>query len=205
MSLATSKSDAARMPFRTALETLHGLRTNEIIVSTMGSAREWPKLSQHPLDFQYLPSAMGHAPMVALGLALAQPERHVICLNGDGCMLMGLSSLVSVVAAGATNFTLIVFDNGLYEVTGGQPTAAAAYEGSRPCDFTGLARAAGFPTSLVFDDAAAWNRGAAEVLRMPGPRFVQLSVADVGTEYHLPPPSPARERVAAFQAALVNK
>lgn len=193
------------MPFRAALETLKELRTEEIVVSTMGSAREWPKLSQHPLDFQYLPSAMGHAPMVALGLALAQPERHVICLNGDGCMLMGLSSLVSVVAAGVKNYTLIVFDNGLYEVTGGQPTAAAAYEGPRPCDFTALARAAGFPTSLVFDEAGAWQRAAAEVLRMPGPRFVQLSVADVGTEYHLPPPSPARERVAAFQAALVDK
>jgi thiamine pyrophosphate-dependent acetolactate synthase large subunit-like protein len=197
-------TDTARMPFRTALETLHELRTNEIVVATMGSAREWPKLSQHPLDFQYLPSAMGHAPMVALGLALAQPERQVICLNGDGCMLMGLSSLVSIVAAGATNYTLIVFDNGLFEVTGGQPTAAAAYDGPHPCDFTGLARAAGFPTSLVFDDAAAWRRAAPEVLRMPGPRFVQLSVADVGTEYHLPPPSPARERVAAFQAALAK-
>lgn len=198
------KTDAARMPFRAALETLKELRTDEIVVATMGSAREWPKLSQHPLDFQYLPSAMGHAPMVALGLALAQPERHVICLNGDGCMLMGLSSLVSIVAAGVKNYTLIVFDNGLYEVTGGQPTAAAAYAGPLPCDFTGLARAAGFPTSLVFDDAAAWQRAAVDVLRMPGPRFVQLSVADVGTEYHLPPPSPARERVAAFQAALTK-
>src|SRR6187402_1943570 len=122
---ATSTTTAARMPFRSALEPLHEARTGEIVVATMGSAREWPKLSQHPLDFQYLPSAMGHAPMVALGLALAQTERHVICLNGDGCMLMGLSSLVSIVAAGATNYTLIVFDNGLYEVTGGQPTAAA--------------------------------------------------------------------------------
>ena len=55
----------------------------------MGSAREWPKHSQHPLDFQYLPSAMGHAPMLALGLALAQP-REVVCFNGDGCMLMSL-------------------------------------------------------------------------------------------------------------------
>jgi thiamine pyrophosphate-dependent acetolactate synthase large subunit-like protein len=205
MTQENSKNDTVRMPFLAALETLHELRRDEIVVATMGSAREWPKLSQHPLDFQYLPSAMGHAPMVALGLALAQPERHVICLNGDGCMLMGLSSLVSIVATGVKNFTLIVFDNGLYEVTGGQPTAAAAYDSPRPCDFTGLARAAGFPTSLVFDDAAAWRAAAPEVLRMPGPRFVQLAVADVGMEYHLPPPSPARERVAAFQAALQNQ
>ncbi|MCE9604251.1 MAG: thiamine pyrophosphate-binding protein [Planctomycetia bacterium] len=200
----------ARMPFRTVLETLRDVRTNEIVVATMGSAREWPKLSQHPLDFQYLPSAMGHAPMLALGLALARPERHVVCLNGDGCMLMGLSSLVSIVAAGAKNLTLIVFDNGLYEVTGGQPTAAAAYaapldrEVKAGCDFVGMARAAGFPTSLQFDAAAAWKAAASEVLRMPGPRFVQLCVESVGKEYHLPPPAPIADRIAAFQAALTS-
>lgn len=197
-------STATRMQFRTALETLGDVRTNEIVVATMGSAREWPKHSQHPLDFQYLPSAMGHAPMVALGLALAQPERHVVCLNGDGCMLMGLSSLVSIVAAGAKNLTLIVFDNGLYEVTGGQPTAAAAYPAVQSCDFTGFARAAGFATSMLFDDAATWKSAAAEVLRMPGPRFVQICVESVGAEYHLPPPTPMRERIAAFQAALAT-
>ena len=199
---------ATRMKFSTALESLRDVRSNEIIVSTMGSAREWPKLSEHPLDFQYLPSAMGHAPMVALGLALAHPEKHVVCLNGDGCMLMGLSSLVSIVSAGVKNLTLIVFDNGLYEVTGGQPTAAAAYpgapnmNGTSGCDFTGFARAAGFPTSLLFDDEATWRAAAAKTLTLPGPRFLQITVADVGAEYHLPPPKPMRERITAFQAAL---
>jgi thiamine pyrophosphate-dependent acetolactate synthase large subunit-like protein len=193
---------ATRMKFSTALESLRDVRSNEIVVSTMGSAREWPKLSEHPLDFQYLPSAMGHAPMVALGLALAHPTKHVICLNGDGCMLMGLSSLVSIVSAGVKNLTLIVFDNGLYEVTGGQPTAAAAYPAKQSCDFTGFARAAGFAASLLFDDEATWKASAAKTLAMPGPRFLQITVADVGAEYHLPPPKPMRERITAFQAAL---
>ncbi len=193
---------ATRMKFSTALESLRDVRTNEIVVSTMGSAREWPKLSEHPLDFQYLPSALGHAPMVAPGLAFAHPEKHVICLNGDGCMLMGLSSLVSIVSAGVKNLTLIVFDNGLYEVTGGQPTAAAAYGGTQSCEFTGFARAAGFPTSLLFDDEATWRAAAAKTLALPGPRFLQITVADVGAEYHLPPPKPMGERITAFQAAL---
>ena len=52
-----------QMPLLAALEVLAKLRTDQIVVTTMGSAREWPKLSQHPLDFHYLPSAMGHAPM----------------------------------------------------------------------------------------------------------------------------------------------
>ncbi len=56
-----------RMPLAAALEVLAQRRADEIVVTTMGSAREWPKHSQHPLDFQYLPSAMGHAPMLGSG------------------------------------------------------------------------------------------------------------------------------------------
>src|SRR5262245_33603291 len=114
---------ANRMPLLAALQVLHELRRDEIVVTTMGSAREWPKLGEHPLDFQYLPSAMGHAPMLGLGLALAQPSREVIAFNGDGGMLMSLGCLVTVAASGATNITVVVLDNGLYEVTGGQRTA----------------------------------------------------------------------------------
>ncbi len=81
---------SSRMPLVAALEVLAGLRRDEIVITTMGAAREWPRLSQHPLDFHYIPSAMGEAPALALGLALALPSREVIVLNGDGCMLMNL-------------------------------------------------------------------------------------------------------------------
>src|SRR5947209_7880030 len=104
------------MPLTDALRVVMNLRRDEIVVTTMGSAREWPKLAQHPLDFHYVPSAMGHAPMVGLGLALAQPTRQVIAFNGDGCMSMSLGCLVTIVASGAKNLTLIVLDNGIYEV-----------------------------------------------------------------------------------------
>ncbi len=89
------------MPLVPALEVLRDLRRDQIVVTTMGSAREWPRLSQHPLDFHYIPSAMGHAPMLGLGLALAQPSREVIAFNGDGCMLMSLGCLVTIAASGA--------------------------------------------------------------------------------------------------------
>src|SRR5580704_11862629 len=114
-----------RMPLVPALEVVRDRRRDQIVVTTMGSAREWPRLSQHPLDFHYIPSAMGHAPMLALGLALAQPARETIVLNGDGCTLMSLGCLVTIVASGAKNLTLILLENGVYEVTGGQGTAAA--------------------------------------------------------------------------------
>ena len=76
-----------RMPFIPALGVLAKLRRDEIVVTTMGSAREWPKLSQHLLDLHYIPSAMGQAPDLGLGLALAQPGREVMVFNGDGCLL----------------------------------------------------------------------------------------------------------------------
>jgi sulfopyruvate decarboxylase subunit beta len=185
-----------------ALEIVRDARSNEIVVTTMGSAREWPKLSENPLDFQYLPSAMGHAPMIGLGMALARPDRRVIAFNGDGGMLMSLGCLVTIVAAGAKNLTLIVLDNGLYEVTGGQATAgASARSTTGGCDFVGMARAAGFATAERFDDAERWQAACGELLQRPGPTFVQLCVEPV-QEYQLPAPAPMNERIAKFRSAL---
>ncbi len=124
------------MPLVPALEVVRDLRREQIVVTTMGSAREWPKLSRHGLDFHYVPSAMGQAPLLALGLALAQPGREVICFNGDGCMLMNLGALVTIAASKARNLSLIVLENGVYEVTGGQQTAASTTR----VDFAALAR-----------------------------------------------------------------
>jgi thiamine pyrophosphate-dependent acetolactate synthase large subunit-like protein len=199
----TSAAASRGMPLLRALEIVRDARTDEIVVTTMGSAREWPKLSENPLDFQYLPSAMGHAPMVGLGLALAQPARRVIAFNGDGGMLMSLGCLVTIVASGAKNLTLIVLDNGLYEVTGGQATAGATARGGTAagCDFVGMARAAGFATAERFDDAAKWQAACGELLKRPGPTFVQLCVQPV-SEYQLPAPKPMSERIAKFRAAL---
>ncbi|MBI2823123.1 MAG: hypothetical protein HYX69_00365 [Planctomycetia bacterium] len=193
----SSRRSDAGMPLVPALEVLLRLRTDQIVVTTMGSARDWPKLSKHPLDFHYIPSAMGHAPMLALGLALAQPAREVIAFNGDGCMLMSLGCLVTVTASGAKNLTLIVLENGVYEVTGGQATAA----GAARADFAALARGAGFESVAAFSDLAEWTKRAADTLALPGPRFVLLKVARVA-DYDLTSPGPMVERIARFRAAL---
>lgn len=197
----TRSSPAACVPFIKALEVLAGVRTDQVVVTTMGSAREWPRLSQHPLDLHYIPSAMGQAPALGLGIALAKPDREVLVLNGDGCQLMNLGVLVTIVASRATNLTLIVFDNGIYEVTGGQQTAAATTE-QGTIDFAGMARAAGFESVASFDNLADWQRDAASTLALPGPRFIALSVEPVGAGYQLESPGPIAERLARFQAAL---
>ena len=172
-------------------------RDDEVIITTMGSAREWMKLGEpHALDFILVPSAMGHGTSIGLGLALAQPSTRVIVCSGDGSLLMNLGSLASIVAAKVSNLVVIVFDNGVYEVTGQQPTAGAA--ASRPegraADFCGIARACGFDSVYRFDDPVAWESDARRALDAPGPTFIALDVEPVvgGTAPHSPGPAPAR-------------
>jgi thiamine pyrophosphate-dependent acetolactate synthase large subunit-like protein len=185
------------MPLVPALEVLLARRRDEIVVTTMGSAREWPRISQHPLDFHYIPSAMGHAPMLALGLALAQPQREVIAFNGDGCMLMSLGCLVTIVASGTKNLSLVLLENGVYEVTGGQYTAGDVAQ----VDFVAMARAAGFTSTARFADLEDWRTHAADVLALPGPRFIVLEVARVA-DHELVSPGPMAARIARFREAL---
>jgi sulfopyruvate decarboxylase subunit beta len=194
------------MPLVGALEALRAARRDdEIVIPTMGNAREWMKLGKpHPLDFILVPSAMGHGTSIGLGLALARPDRRVIVCSGDGSLLMNLGSLASIVAAAATNLVVVVFDNGVYEVTGQQPTAgAAAGRGGRPgVDFVALARASGFDTVYRFADAEQWATSLRGVLDARGPTFIALDIEPVagGTAPHSPGPAPARAR--AFMDAL---
>src|SRR5919201_417943 len=104
------------MTLREALEVLAAHRGQRIVITTMSPIAPWQELSDTPLDFAYIPSAMGQAPALGLGLALAQPERGVIVVNGDGCMLMNLGNLVTL-AAHPANIYLLIIDNGHYEVT----------------------------------------------------------------------------------------
>lgn len=194
------QTDFARsdMPLVAALEVVSAMRTDEIVVTTMGSAREWPKLSQHPLDFHYLPSAMGQAPLIGLGLALAQPNRHVIAFTGDGSLLMNLGSLVTLAAARARNLTVILLNNGRYEVTGGQKTAGALAN----VDYSGLAASAGIPTFFRTGSLTDWRNAWPYLRSAAGPVFITLDVAPVGPDYHLVVPGPMKQRVEAFRTAL---
>lgn len=107
------------------LEPLARHRTDQIVISAMSLVRAWGRLSKHELDFAFTDSAMGHAQSLALGLALAQPQRRVICLNGDGSMLMSLGALVTIAQCRARNLILFVAQNNTYEVTGNQTTPGA--------------------------------------------------------------------------------
>jgi thiamine pyrophosphate-dependent acetolactate synthase large subunit-like protein len=186
------------MPVVDALQVLADhCAENQIVVTNQGSSRIWPKLRSRALDFHYNPSTMGGAIPLALGLALAQPAREVIAVSGDGSLLMNLGSLVTVVGTGATNLTVVLLDNGIYEVTGGQQTPAVA-----AVDYCGLARAAGFPSALDFDQLDRWQAAAADAMRLPGPRFLRLAVQPAPEEYLRFPTPPIAEQLALLRQAL---
>ena len=188
---------ASRFVAKDALAALHGARDpRDIVITTMSPARDWMTLApQSPLDIVFVPSAMGHATSLGLGLALAQPDRRVIVCNGDGSMLMNLGSLVSIVGSGATNLIVLVFQNGVYEVTGSQPMPAEA-------DFATIARGAGFSSVFEFSNSEEWTSRIDEVLEAPGPVFAVLRVApDVGIPGPKSP-GPAGERARRFRQAL---
>lgn len=195
-----------RMPLADALGILREARTDQVVVTTMGSAREWMTLGSDPLDFIYAPSAMGEAPAVGLGIALAQPGRGVIVGNGDGCMLMNLGTLVTITAQAPPNYVLIVFDNGVYEVTGMQQTAASIESRSRgdQIDFPAIARACGFTSVYEFRDLESWHGGVAEVLGAAGPTFVVLGVEPVPGGLVPRSPAPPPQRAEEFRAALAD-
>ena len=158
------------------LAPLARLRGNAVVVTSMGVVRPWARFSTHALDFASADSAMGHTADFALGLALARPERRVICLNGDGSMLMTLGTLVTIAAAAPANLVLLVVVNGTYEVTGNQPIPGASC-----VDFAGLARAAGIRRVHSFDEAHAYERALPELLEVEGP-VVAIVAVEPGQE-----------------------
>ncbi len=184
------------MTLHDALEVVSRHRGERVVIATMSSAGVWPTFSDTPLDFIFIPSSMGQAPTVGLGIALAQPKRGAIVLNGDGCTLMNLGCLVTLANHPADVF-LLIMDNGLYEVTGGQPVAGAGRT-----DFAGLARAAGISRVYAFDNVEAWRSGAAEALTGSGPVVICLKVEGRLGQKTPKPPHPITEQVARLQQAL---
>jgi thiamine pyrophosphate-dependent acetolactate synthase large subunit-like protein len=184
------------MTHHDALSVLVQHRGGRIIVTTMTSVGLWPSFSDTALDFAYIPSAMGHGPALGLGLALAQPQRGVIVLNGDGCTLMNLGCLVTL-AHHRANVFLLVMDNALYEVTGGQPVAGAGRT-----DFAGLARAAGIERVETFETREAWQAGAAEALGGVGPAVVWLKLEGRLGQKTPKAPRPMTEQISRLKQAL---
>ena len=117
------------------LEAIYDELAGCAVVTIMGAvAVELYSLGHRP-NFFYLEHAMGLASSMGLGIALSQPERKVVVLDGDGSVLMNLGGLTTLARYAPGNLTHIVFDNQSLLSVGGFPTATAT--GS---DLAGIAR-----------------------------------------------------------------
>jgi sulfopyruvate decarboxylase subunit beta len=174
------------MSVHAALKALAEVFQNdEIVITNQGSSRILPSIRQRELDLHYNPSTMGGAIPLGLGIAIARPDRHVLVVSGDGSLLMNLGCLVTTVSSGVQNFSIVLLDNGLYEVTGGQSTAGV----DAGVDYVGIARACGFSTALDCHTLDCWKAIALQLSQQPGPRFVRL-VVDRATAESLEYPTP---------------
>jgi len=106
-------------------------KAGAVVVSEIGSQTMWLySVADNPANL-YLSGPMGMAPSVALGVALANPEKMVLALCGDGSLAMNLGALTTIAHQAPKNLILAVMDNGTYELTGGitSPTEAVNWQG----------------------------------------------------------------------------
>jgi thiamine pyrophosphate-dependent acetolactate synthase large subunit-like protein len=157
-----------------AVRLIDSKRNGSMIVPTMNANNLGFGLPSVTTDQKMdlpLSGAMGKASSLGLGLALAQPNKKVFVLDGDGSLLMNLGTLVTVANKTPKNLYHFLFNNGVYAVTGGQPIP-----GSDTSDWEGMAKAAGYAAVFSFDDLEDFTTGIDEVLATEGPVFIHLAV-----------------------------
>jgi thiamine pyrophosphate-dependent acetolactate synthase large subunit-like protein len=111
--------------------------------------------------------SMGLAVPIAFGVALAQPHRKVIALEGDGSILMQVGSLATVAARAQKNLAIVIMDNGTYQITGGQLTST-----DLGADIVAMARGAGIAQSAWAADEGAFEELIELSLREDGPWLI---------------------------------
>jgi thiamine pyrophosphate-dependent acetolactate synthase large subunit-like protein len=167
---------------RVAVGRLLRDRGDALIVTGLGSPTyDVAAAGDTPFNF-YLWGAMGGAAMTGLGLALAQPERRIVVVTGDGEMLMGVGSLATIACERPRNLAIVVIDNEHYGETGMQPTHTG-----RGVDLTGVARAAGFKEALTVRTGPELEQFARKLFAATGPLFADIKVSTEPDPVCLPP------------------
>ena len=142
---------------------------------------------------------MGSAVAVGLGLALAQPERRVLVLTGDGEMLMGLGVLATVAVKRPHNLAVVVIDNEHYGETGMQRSHTSA-----GVDLAGIALSCGFPWATTVKQAGELDKVVPILHTVEGPIVIVLKVSSDRDPLVLPPWDGALLK-SRFRQALLNK
>lgn len=143
------------------------LKNREAVIGGIGNNNfDLWAAGQRPENF-YMLGSMGLAGPIALGVALAQPARRVFALEGDGSLLMHLGSLGTIAHAAPKNLCLVVFDNGIYQITGGQKTLTAG-----TVDLVAMAKGAGLAQSAWAEDEKDFDARIERALAADGPWLI---------------------------------
>ncbi|MET3154739.1 thiamine pyrophosphate-dependent acetolactate synthase large subunit-like protein [Bradyrhizobium diazoefficiens] len=155
------------------------LKHEEAVIGGIGNTNfDLWAAGHRPQNF-YMLGSMGLAFPIALGVALAQPERRVFALEGDGSLLMQLGALSTIAALKPKNLIMIVMDNGIYQITGAQPTPAADV-----ADIVAIAAGSGLANSAWAADEEDFERLVEEAMSAPEPSLIAVRIDDkpgVGT------------------------
>lgn len=142
-------------------------KNDEAVVGGIGNTNFdlWAS-GQRPQNF-YMLGSMGLAMPIGLGVAMAQPQRKVFALDGDGSVLMELGAFGTIAAIAPKNLAVIVWDNGIYQITGSQKTLT-----SGTADLVAIAKGAGLTQSAWVADEEHFDALVDRALGGDGPWFI---------------------------------
>ena len=174
--MATRKTNpaTATLKRRDVVTRILSRRGDAAVITGIGNAVHDVAASGDDARNMYLAGVMGGAAMVAFGVALAQPKRRVIVITGDGELLAGIGSLVTIGVQKPKNLAIVVLDNQAYGATGNQLTHTAA-----GIDLPGIAAASGFAGTALITDTAGLDAAMADIYERPGPYFAVVKVKTV--------------------------
>jgi thiamine pyrophosphate-dependent acetolactate synthase large subunit-like protein len=166
------------------------LTREEAVIAGIGNTNfDLYAAGHRPQNF-YMLGSMGLACPIGLGVALALPQRGVIALEGDGSILMALGCLATVGMIKPRNLTIVIMDNGIYQITGKQVTATA-----RTTDIVAIARGAGIDNSCWIRDEAHFEALIARRFEDGGPILLAAKIDDApGLEQTVRDPALIRHR-----------
>ncbi len=147
-------------------------RGDALVVCGLGSPTyDVSAAGEHPGTF-YFWGAMGLTTSAGLGLAMAQPERRIVVVTGDGDMMMGIGSLATIAGVAPRNLAILVLDNQSFGETGKQTGLTAGR-----CDIAAMALGAGFDHAVTFTDAGSIDDLANLLFDREGPVMAVARVA----------------------------
>jgi thiamine pyrophosphate-dependent acetolactate synthase large subunit-like protein len=149
------------------------LKDEEAVVGGIGNTNfDLWAAGHRPQNF-YMLGSMGLAFPIALGVALAQPKRRIFALEGDGSLLMQMGCLTTIATQAPKNLTMVVMDNGIYQITGAQPTPAKAVS-----DIVAIAIGCGLTNSAWAADEEDFERLIDQSLTASGPTLIAARIDD---------------------------